>query len=269
MMPACCEFRTKNGVGVNGWSRATWLLPAVAAERVARVDLAAQSVLCRQIGRRAAALESLEDMDILPFTFKDELQEAGESGDFAANRTYPIDHYVRFHRTSGTRGRPLAVLDTLDDWNWWIETWQYVLDAAAVEPSDRVLMAFSFGPFIGFWSAYDAVAARGAMVLPTGAMGSLARLESGPHRRATIMFCTPSYACIWPKWVPNTRSMWPRWAFAASSWPGNPVAPIPAVRRRIERSGTRASSITPGRRKSDRGATRRQPVRHGTVPACT
>ena len=29
-------------------------------------------------------------------------------------------------------------------------------------------MAFSFGPFIGFWSAYDAVAARGAMVIPTG-----------------------------------------------------------------------------------------------------
>ena len=90
------------------------------------------------------------------------------AGDYAANLTFPIDRYVRYHRTSGTRGRPLVVLDTLEDWNWWIETWQFVLDAAEIGPHDRALMAFSFGPFIGFWSAYDAVAARGAMVIPTG-----------------------------------------------------------------------------------------------------
>ena len=60
--------------------------------------------------------------------------------------------------------------------------------------ADRAVMAFSFGPFIGFWSAFDAAAARGALVIPTGGMSSLARLDILRSSRATAVFCTPSYA---------------------------------------------------------------------------
>ena len=69
-----------------------------------------------------------------------------------------------------------------------------MLDSADLTSDDRVLMAFSFGPFIGFWSAFDAVAERGAMVIPTGAMTSLARLELIQSTAASVVFCTPSYA---------------------------------------------------------------------------
>ena len=51
------------------------------------------------------------------------------------------------------------------DWQWWLESWQYVLDAADIGPGDRVVLAFSFGPYIGFWSAHDALVARGAMAV--------------------------------------------------------------------------------------------------------
>ncbi len=64
----------------------------------------------------------------------------------------------------------MIVLDTANDWQWWMEAWSYVLDSADLQPTDRVVMAFSFGPFIGFWSAFDAAVERGAMVAPTGAM---------------------------------------------------------------------------------------------------
>ena len=56
-------------------------------------------------------------------------------GDLAANLTFPLDRYMRFHQTSGTRGRPLVVLDTADDWHWWIDCWQFVFDAAEVTPA--------------------------------------------------------------------------------------------------------------------------------------
>ena len=70
---------------------------------------------------------------------------------------------MRFHQTSGTHGRPLPVLDTAADWQWWLDCWQYVLDAAEVTADDRAFLAFSFGPFIGFWTAHDALrGARGA-----------------------------------------------------------------------------------------------------------
>ena len=110
-------------------------------------------------------LGSLAELSQLPFTTKRELINKSDSAGFANNLTFSPDAYTRFHRTSGTSGRPMIVLDTQNDWNWWMEAWQYVLDSASLTKQDRVLMAFSFGPFIGFWSAFDAVAERGAMVI--------------------------------------------------------------------------------------------------------
>ena len=51
----------------------------------------------------------------------------------SGNHTFTTDQYVRAHRTSGTSGRPMMVLDTAEDWQWWLDTWQYVLDSANVD----------------------------------------------------------------------------------------------------------------------------------------
>ncbi len=147
-----------------------------------------------RVARADGPLDSLDQLSSLPFTFKEELQVPIGEGQLAANLTAPLDQYVRLHQTSGTRGRPLAVLDTAEDWQWWIECWQYVLDAAGIQPHDRCLMAFSFGPFIGFWSAFEAACVRGCLVVPGGGMSTLARLELLRTSEATVVFCTPSYA---------------------------------------------------------------------------
>ena len=147
-----------------------------------------------KLGDVQRPLQSLGEVSELPFTTKDELIGEGSTSGFASNLSYAPDQYTRFHRTSGTKGQPMVVLDTPQDWQWWLEGWQYVLDAAQLDASDRVVMAFSFGPFIGFWRAFDAVVERGAMVAPTGAMSTLARLELISAIQATTIFCTPSYA---------------------------------------------------------------------------
>jgi phenylacetate-CoA ligase len=101
---------------------------------------------------------------------------------------------VRFHQTSGTHGRPLPVFDTADDWAWWMDCWRVILDRGGVRPGDRVLVASSFGPYVGFWSAFDAALARGAMAIPTGGQSSVARLELARSLAATVLVATPSYA---------------------------------------------------------------------------
>jgi phenylacetate-CoA ligase len=148
----------------------------------------------RKLSGCPAQLENLDQLSSLPFTTKEELQPPPGSEPFATNRTYPLERYVRFHQTSGTRGRPLVVVDTADDWQWWIDAWQFVLDAAGVTPADRAMLAFSFGPFIGFWSAFDALVARSALVVPGGGLGSLARIEMIRNARVTTLLCTPTYA---------------------------------------------------------------------------
>lgn len=181
-------------------------------------------------------LRSLEQLEELPFTFKDELQAPVGGGEYAANLTFPIDHYVHYHRTSGTRGRPLVVLDTHEDWNWWIDVWQFVLDVAELGPRDRALMAFSFGPFIGFWSAYDAVAARGTMVIPTGGLSTLARLDLARSCRATVLFCTPSYALHMVEVARRNQidvaSLGVRRVVVA----GEPGGSVPTIRDRIQQA---------------------------------
>lgn len=181
-------------------------------------------------------LQSLAELDKLPFTHKDELVGSGKQSDFAANLTYPVEQYTRFHRTSGTRGHSLVVLDTPSDWQWWIDTWQFVLDAAEIGPEDRVFMAFSFGPFIGFWSAFDAAVARGALVVPGGGLSTLARLEMIRSHRLTALFCTPSYALHMAQVAQENQieigSLEVRRIIVA----GEPGGSIPALRAQIERA---------------------------------
>lgn len=180
-----------------------------------------------------ASIDAIARLSDLPFTTKVELVGQDAEG-WAANRTYERNRYTRFHQTSGTGGRPLIVVDTPEDWQWWIDTWQYVLDAAQITTDDLCMLAFSFGPFIGFWSAFDAVLERGALAIPGGGLSTAARLERMQTLGATCLFCTPSYALRMAE-VAHENGL------DLSSLPtrtivvaGEPGGSLPSVRRQIE-----------------------------------
>ena len=187
-----------------------------------------------KLGGANLPLTSMAQLDEFAYTFKDELLGGESSEGFAANLTFPPEQYTRFHRTSGTRGRPMVVLDTANDWQWWMESWQYVLDSADLKSTDRVVMAFSFGPFIGFWSAFDAVAERGALVAPTGAMNTLARLELIRSIRANVIFCTPSYALHMAEVAKENQIEVANLAVEKFVVAGEPGGSIPSIRNQIE-----------------------------------
>jgi phenylacetate-CoA ligase len=177
-----------------GWSRAeveTWQLARLNAMLAA--ILPDNEFYRLRLAGAALPLAALDGLAGLPFTHKEDLATRPADG-LAANLTWPAVRYTRYHQTSGTRGRPMPVLDTAEDWQWWLEGWQYVLDAAEIGAGDRLFLAFSFGPFIGFWTAFEAGLARGALVVPGGGLSSHARLELMRASRATALFCTPSYA---------------------------------------------------------------------------
>src|ERR1700722_19405328 len=130
-----------------------------------------------------------------PFTTKSELVEDQRAHPpFGTNLTYPLDRYTRFHQTSGTTGTPLRWLDTPESWEGMLESWAEVYRAAGVVRGDRVYFAFSFGPFIGFWMAFEAANRLGALCLPGGGMSSAARLRGILDNGAAGLCCTPTYA---------------------------------------------------------------------------
>ena len=128
----------------------------------------------------------------------------------------------------------MTIRDTAEDWHSWIDTWQYVLDSAEVTCTDIAVMAFSFGPFIGFWSAYDALAHRGAMVIPAGGMTTRSRLKLIEESSATIVCCTPTYAMRMQQVAEEAG-----WDLAQNSVTriivaGEPGGSVPSIRAQIE-----------------------------------
>jgi phenylacetate-CoA ligase len=142
-----------------------------------------------------ATIDSLAQLLNLPFTTKSELvADQQRHPPFGSDITYPIERYIRVHQTSGTTGKPLYWLDTEESWRWWAECWKVVFAAAGASAADRIFFAFSFGPFIGFWSGWEGARALGALAISGGAQSTAQRLKSIVDYGATVLVSTPTYA---------------------------------------------------------------------------
>jgi phenylacetate-CoA ligase len=190
------------------------------------------SFYAAKLGRLAHDVGSLDELSAWPFTSKKELVAVAADGR-PGNLTWPADRYVRFHRTSGTHGRPLPVFDTATDWAWWMECWEAILGRGGVGPGDRVLVASSFGPYAGFWSGFDGILARQAMAIPTGGMSTLARLELAESSGATVLLATPSYALHIAEVAANNKIDIARLPIRLVVVAGEPGGSLPAVRNRL------------------------------------
>ncbi len=131
----------------------------------------------------------------VPFTTKAELvADFAAHPPYGSNLTFPRAAYTRFCQTSGTTGAPLAILDTQESWDWMLGNWQRIYRESGVVPGDTIYFAFSFGPFLGFWTAFEAAAKYGALCVPGGGLSSAARLQAIATHRADVLCCTPTYA---------------------------------------------------------------------------
>ncbi len=187
--------------------------------------------------RRLHDVKGWDDFERLPYTTKaDLIADQSARPPFGTNLTYPLERYLRVHQTSSSSGgRPLRWLDTRDSWDWWERIWaEHVFRAAGVTRRDRVFLAFSFGPFIGFWSAFGGAERLGAMVISGGAMTTEQRVRSLLDLGATALCCTPTYALRLAETARQLGLDLARSAVAATIHAGEPGASIPATRAAIE-----------------------------------
>ena len=171
----------------------------------------------------------------MPFTTKKELAEDQRSKPpYGTNLTYPIERYTRFSQTSGTTGIPMRWLDTTQSWSWMIDNWVEVFHASGVTPIDRTFFAFSFGPFLGFWTAFEAGVRLGCMCLPGGGLSSAARLRAIMDNAVTVLCCTPTYAIRLAEVAAQERVDLGSSSVRTIVVAGEPGASIPATRAHIE-----------------------------------
>ena len=180
-----------------------------------------------------------DDFERLPLVTKAELvRDQERRPPFGSNLTYAADRYVRLHQTSGTGGqRPLRWLDTAESWDWWRRVWaESVYPPATVTPADRVFLAFSFGPFIGFWSAFGGAERLGALVISGGAMTTEQRVRTLLDLDVTALLCTPTYALRLAETAQELGLDLAASSIRVTVHAGEPGASVPAVRSTIEQA---------------------------------
>jgi phenylacetate-CoA ligase len=213
---------------------------AIRAHQLARLNALAAAIRDRNGFYAAAFAAAPRELDwtafaALPTVDKRALVDDQERHPPAGSiATFPLDQYAAFHQTSGTKGSPLTVLDTAESWRWWAECWQYVYAAAGVTARDRLFFAFSFGPFIGFWSGYAGAHRLGALTIPAGGADTRSRLRMMQATRPTVLLSTVTYALRLAEVAASEGIALRDLGIRTTIHAGEPGASVPSIRSRIE-----------------------------------
>ena len=172
----------------------------------------------------------------LPFTTKAELSaNQAATPPYGTNLSFPLNRYSRYHQTSGTTCAPLRWLDTPESWAWILDCWDAIYDTAGITRDSRLFFPFSFGPFIGFWAAFEAATRRGSFSLSGGGMSTDARLQAILDHDITTICCTPTYAIRLGRAAAESGLDLPSSRVNSLIVAGEPGGSIPNVRARIEK----------------------------------
>ena len=136
---------------------------------------------------------------------------------------------------------PLRWLDTPQSWQWMLDNWKQVFAAAEVVPADALFFAFSFGPFLGFWTAFEAACQMGCRCLPGGGLSSLARLQAIRDNAVDVLCCTPTYAVHLGQVAAEQQIDLAALAVRTIIVAGEPGGSVPTTREQIERAWPRAT----------------------------
>lgn len=135
-------------------------------------------------------IESLSDLQRLPFTHRADFQDYYPTGLFAV----PLERVVRFHASSGTHGRAKIVGYTSGDLAMWAEVVARCLGLAGVRPGMRIHNAYGYGLFTGGLGLHAGAELFGAPIIP--ASGGFTQRQAMLLRDlgSAVLCCTPSYA---------------------------------------------------------------------------
>jgi phenylacetate-CoA ligase len=133
---------------------------------------------------------SLEDLQRLPFTTKQDMRDSYPYALFAA----PMEEIVRIHASSGTTGKPTVVGYTHRDIETWTELMARSFAAAGAHRGDIIHNAYGYGLFTGGLGAHYGAERLGASVIPISGGNTKRQIMIMQDFGSTVLTCTPSYS---------------------------------------------------------------------------
>jgi phenylacetate-CoA ligase len=135
-------------------------------------------------------IQTLKDLQKLPFTTKDDLRDNYPFGMFAMG----LEDIVRVHASSGTTGKPTVVGYTKKDIDTWATLIARSLACAGATSGDMVHNAYGYGLFTGGLGAHYGAEKLGATVIPVSGGNSKRQITIMKDFGSTVLMSTPSYA---------------------------------------------------------------------------
>ena len=141
-------------------------------------------------GVKPADIQTLADLQKLPFTVKDDLRDNYPFGLF----TVPMDQVVRVHASSGTTGKPTVVGYTKKDIETWAGVMARALTCAGATSRDMIHNAYGYGLFTGGLGAHYGAERLGATVIPVSGGNTKRQITIMQDFGSSVLLATPSYA---------------------------------------------------------------------------
>ena len=134
-------------------------------------------------------IETLKDIEKLPFITKDDLRESYPYGLFAVD----IKEIKELHSSSGTTGKPVVSGYTEKDLDTWAETIARGLTMMGLGENDIIQNTHGYGMFTGGFGVHYGSHKIGATIIPISTGQTRRQIEIMSDFKATGLIFTPSY----------------------------------------------------------------------------
>ena len=139
---------------------------------------------------KASSIKTLDDIQKIPFTKKQDLRNGYPFGFFAV----PMKKIVRIHTTSGTTGKPTVVGYTRSDLDTWSDLIARNMTMVGVGENDIFQNMVNYGMFTGGLGFHYGAEKIGMTVIPSATGNTKRQIEMIKDFGVTTIHCTPSYA---------------------------------------------------------------------------
>ncbi len=134
-------------------------------------------------------VESLDDLQKIPFTTKDDLRKAYPYGFLARD----LSEVVRIHVSSGTTGIPTVIYHTQGDIDAWTELSARCVMATGANSHDVFQNMMTYGLFTGGLGLHYGAERVGMMVIPASSGNTKRQFRLMKDFKTTVLHATPSY----------------------------------------------------------------------------
>ncbi len=134
-------------------------------------------------------VRSLQDLQCIPFTTKDDLRQSFPKGLLAVD----MREVVRIHSSSGTTGIPTVIYFTRNDIDSWTDLLARSITGTGATPDDVFQNMMTYGLFTGGLGLHYGAERVGMTVIPIGGGNTKRQIQTMKDFQTTVVHITPSY----------------------------------------------------------------------------